>query len=371
MAPPPCQQPVLMDELIEQFLLRLPPAEPTNLVCAALVCKRWCRLVSDHGFRRRFREFHRTPPMLGFLCNLIDCSSGFIARFVPTSSSCTPHTDHRGWRARDSRHGRVLLHTYPTGHVYASFRLVVWDPTTGEWLELPKPPRDPCSWTAAVLCAAVGACDHLNCHRGPFVVVLVGTDDKEMFACVYSSESGAWSEPTSAKHPGDRVSWARSALVGNALYFVFEMNDRILEYDLGTREMPVMQLPAAITSLVSTPYGPIELMAMEDGRLGFARVQESRLCIWSKDVEDAGWTLSKDIELEKLLPLNNGSPTAAHDLVGFADGIGLVFVKVEDGIFTVDLKSGRTRKVCEGSYITSVVPYVNFCTPGTSLSQTS
>jgi hypothetical protein len=54
-----------MEELVEEILLRFPPHEPACLVRAALVCKRWCRLVSGPGFRRRFREFHRMPPLAG------------------------------------------------------------------------------------------------------------------------------------------------------------------------------------------------------------------------------------------------------------------------------------------------------------------
>ncbi|TVU40486.1 hypothetical protein EJB05_13952, partial [Eragrostis curvula] len=62
MVPPPL---TLMDELVEEILLRLPSDDPASLVRAALVCTRWCHFVSDTGFRRRFRMFHRTPPMLG------------------------------------------------------------------------------------------------------------------------------------------------------------------------------------------------------------------------------------------------------------------------------------------------------------------
>ncbi|CAN6212970.1 unnamed protein product [Urochloa humidicola] len=34
---------------------------------ASLVCKPWCRILSDRAFLRRYREFHRSPPLLGFL----------------------------------------------------------------------------------------------------------------------------------------------------------------------------------------------------------------------------------------------------------------------------------------------------------------
>ncbi|CAN6170684.1 unnamed protein product [Urochloa humidicola] len=81
MAAPPRRPPALVDELVEEILLRVPPDDPARLVRAALVCNRWRRIVSDPGFRRRFLELHRAPPMLGFLRNL-----GSQSSFVSTSS---------------------------------------------------------------------------------------------------------------------------------------------------------------------------------------------------------------------------------------------------------------------------------------------
>ncbi|TVU40468.1 hypothetical protein EJB05_13934, partial [Eragrostis curvula] len=216
-----------MDELVEEVLLRLPPDSPASLVRAALVSKSWCRLVSDAGFRRRFWEFHLTPPILGFLWDHSD-GGVYNARFVPTSTSWLSNVDNRGLRPWDSCHGRVLLHSYPA--YYKDLRIVVWDPITNLKLELPEAP--PRSWyaqsrTTAVLCdsTVVGSCDHLDCHGGPFIVVLVGTEEKEIFSCVYSSETGVWSEPVSAAQCDDVcVGWERSALAGNTLFFVAEKN---------------------------------------------------------------------------------------------------------------------------------------------------
>ncbi|KAF8783621.1 hypothetical protein HU200_000474 [Digitaria exilis] len=98
MAPPsrhPCSPPALMEELIEEILLRIPPDEPSHLVRAALVSKTWrCIILSGHGggFLRRYRSFHRSPPLLGFLHNLYHNSEGPIPSFVTTtSSSPCPH----------------------------------------------------------------------------------------------------------------------------------------------------------------------------------------------------------------------------------------------------------------------------------------
>jgi hypothetical protein len=67
-----CALPALMEELVEEILLRLPPEEPAHLVRCAMVCKAWRRILSDGGFRRRYRRFHRaTPPtVLGYVCGV-------------------------------------------------------------------------------------------------------------------------------------------------------------------------------------------------------------------------------------------------------------------------------------------------------------
>ncbi|CAL5077333.1 unnamed protein product [Urochloa decumbens] len=323
-APPRPPAPTLMPELVEEILLRVPPDDPATLVRAALVCKPWCRVVASAHFRRRLRDLRRghAAPLL---CDLRSRGgSESLARFVPTApSSFRPPraADFPDLRAHDARHGRVLLHTYPYGCGHPYFAFLVWDPATDERREIPRPPRYPDSWKATVLCAATtagaGVCDHIDCHRGPFAVVFVGidADGGGMFSCVYSSEAAAWSKPVPAEDPGDRVGWERSVLVGNALYFVLEDGDRILRYDLGTREISVVELPFVRINQMFSPLEPIELTTMEDGGLGFVRVEESRLCIWSRDDEDVGWALSK------------------------------------------------ARKVYEGSSISCAVPYMNFCNP--------
>ncbi|KAF8731314.1 hypothetical protein HU200_016368 [Digitaria exilis] len=218
-----------MDQLVEEILLRLPIDTPAHLVGVALVCRRWRRLVSGAGFRRRLRAFHHSPPMLGFLCNTL-CNNPntyitHLTRFVPTmTSSCSAHAgDHPGgWRADDARHGRVLL----SRRAASGLELMVWDPTTDHLQELPALPWPTYSWKAAVLCASA-ACDHLDCHRGgPFRVVYIGVGDDGAFSCIYSSDAAVWSKPVSIELR--RFSYTKSVqsvLVGKALYFMFHENN--------------------------------------------------------------------------------------------------------------------------------------------------
>ncbi|KAG2640657.1 uncharacterized protein LOC120665262 [Panicum virgatum] len=308
-APPPAG--ALMEELVEE--IRLPPAKPESLARAALVCKSWCRLISSPRFRRRLREFHRTPPMLGLICNRFEYR--YLTRFVPTWSFRPRHADRRQWRALDARHGRVLLH----GMNWGRRQLVVWDPVTDDWSQLPMGPRLHYDWNAAVLCAAcaTGACDQLDCFLRPFLVVFFGTGVNHMTLWVYSSEVGAWSEPTS-----------------------------------------VVQFPR--TRSCTT------IMTMEDAGLGVARMEGRRLSLWSMEANlngSMGWAQIRAIDLVKLL-----SDVDAHsnfsDFVGFAHGVGIFFVGTDDGLFSFDLKSGLVRKVCEGGcHYSGVIPYMSFYTP--------
>ena len=122
--PPPA--PELMDELVQEILLRLPPEDPGCLFRAALVCTRWRALLADRAFGRLYRHFHRSPPLLGFF------ASQYIGCWLSaTSSPASPvppvHPGRRCHDALDSRHGLVLLELNDQ-YKYPLDRLAVWDP---------------------------------------------------------------------------------------------------------------------------------------------------------------------------------------------------------------------------------------------------
>ncbi|KAG2594888.1 hypothetical protein PVAP13_5KG024100 [Panicum virgatum] len=366
----------LSDDLAEEILLRFPPDDPARLARAALACRRACRLVADPGFRRRFREFHGAPPMLGFFRNTTrarfvrrpwsfvmgreqDLEGPLVvARFVPTSSSCLARTDLRDWRVVDARHGRVLLHW---GN---SRRLAVWDPMTCEKRGLPIMPVSLCpdNWNAAVFCATAG-CNHLDCHGNRFTVVFLVIKEMKVFDYVFSTEDVVWScppNPGSQRHDG-HLPLEPSALVGNALYFVLQPDNRILEYNVGTREMTVIRLPSGCFS-----EQRIVLMTTEDGGLGVATVRQSKLCLWSREIgstseKDAGWAQRRVIDL-KTLPIRSLSTSPV--VAGYASGINVIFVRTCDVLFMIDLKSSRVKKVCrEVTGASSVFPYMSFYYP--------
>ncbi|TVU40367.1 hypothetical protein EJB05_13830, partial [Eragrostis curvula] len=228
--PPP---PALMDELIEEILLRLPPNDPVMLFRAALVCKNWCRLIAGSGFRRRFRKIHRMTPVLGFLYREDFFLTFGESDFMSTSTFRLPHDKivPSRWVAVDALQSRILFkyNMSPfTDNDPAREEHIVWNPITGEMHRLPVLSlHTRGARTAALICATAG-CDHLNCDKGPFSVVCVGIDQDRglAHAFVYSSENDVWSEPSkliSVQNYHHNVHSTRgpSAHVGNAVFFEF------------------------------------------------------------------------------------------------------------------------------------------------------
>jgi hypothetical protein len=57
-------------------------------------------------------------------------------------------------------------------------------------------------------------------------------------------------------------------------------------------------------------------------------------------------------------------------VIGFADGVGVIFVKTDVGIFMMEHKSGRkrkVRKVSDPEDCCGVIPFMSFYTPCTML----
>ncbi|CAN6209157.1 unnamed protein product [Urochloa humidicola] len=396
--PPPLRAPAqLPDEVIEDIFLRVPPSDPKLLLRAALACKSFARLFAGRIFRRRYRERHggaAGPILLGFLANLT--LTGGVARFIPAAGGggfCPARDDRRGYRAHDARHGRVLLTKLPlpgtdrdlpphSHRHHESSVLAVWDPTTDELRHLPllHRRREVLNWNAAVLCggaAGAGAgfvCDHIDCHGLPFLVVFVGFDDnREMFAHVFSSASGAWGAATTAtaRAPaGDLIDVdIPGVLARNALYFMLLRGNRILRFDLATRKLAVIRMPPRRPS-----WSPrVVLMAAPmagGGGLGFAEV-----CWWTSvlrvmELEDGGgWVLNRYFDLNKLLPAHAVNPSIPKDsprAVAYAHGVGgvgVVFLKTIDGLYTFDLKSRKATKIPMISGFYDIVPYVSIYTP--------
>ncbi|CAL5077519.1 unnamed protein product [Urochloa decumbens] len=332
--------PELMDEVVEEILLRIPTTDPAHLVRAAAACKRWWRLISGPGFGRRWlRKLHGAPLMLGVVRSIVYRGS-FRVSFVPAFPFIPPRAGRR--------ENNVLA---------------VWNPVTDELREHPARPGLSGFYTA-VLCAAAGG--NLGCISGPFLVVVVGISHEDTCICVYSSESDAWGEQNSISHPYYFNHNVRGVYVGNTVYFVALQNTTsILEYDLGTREMAVIDPPPMSDD-------SIVLMTAEGGSLGCATEKGCRLHIWSREVGSdglMGWSQRKVFRLRTLKP--NGSDILKLDVVGFEDGSGVIYVGTDCGSFTTDLKSGHLREIQGIGGGEDIIPYMSFNDPALGVASAS
>ncbi|TVU40604.1 hypothetical protein EJB05_14072, partial [Eragrostis curvula] len=131
--PPPPPLPELMDELVEEALLLIPPDEPAHLFRALLVYKRWCRLISSPRFRRKLpplREgivevaHHRQPPdpvdsmllcLLPLLRSLSQALLLCIGAFAGKLLGGSPTVIRLLWTIPSSKLKKILLISFPYG----------------------------------------------------------------------------------------------------------------------------------------------------------------------------------------------------------------------------------------------------------------
>ncbi|XBI86425.1 hypothetical protein VPH35_094389 [Triticum aestivum] len=366
--PPPPPPPVLSlpDELIEEVFFRLPPDEPEHHVRASLACKLWLGLLTGPTFRRRYRDFHGAPPMMGFLYSWPQFSrqrskDHLVPQFFPTTkfSARMPDDPWPDWGESelvvlDCHHGRVLLGDYDKPMA----PLIVWDPMTGCRTKLEAPKGCNMALTAepggaAVLCAVAG-CDHRACHQGPFRVVFFGmSTDGDDNCIIHVRVSSPETVPP--------------VLIQDALYFMHNIPDLrigILKYDVGSNCLSRIDAPRAC----AVSDDAIILMAMKDDSLGFAQVDSLTLYLWSSQMGFDGlasWTKRRVINLNNLLPIQN--PDKSLRLIGSVEGRDIVFVTTDLGIYELNLKSLLWKKLWRRKKFFRLIPYMSFHNPQESV----
>ncbi|TVU40703.1 hypothetical protein EJB05_14173, partial [Eragrostis curvula] len=352
----PRSAPSLMDDVVGEILLRVAPDEPAHLIRAAVVCKSWRRILLDPGFPRRYREFHRTPPLLGILFSYNQHGPLFLPAATTTAPPFSPpdFTPDSLWTL-DCRHGRVLFYSFYTRD------LILWDPVNGDQRRLssPRPLNTSIHFSAAVLCAAK-CCDHLDCHGGPFLVVFAGSNvaGGDTWVSEYLSETGAWSASTNIDREAHMTEMRPNLFTGDAVYFIIGLGRAILKYELGSRCLSLIDAPGVHKMGIA--------MMVEDGGLGFAGVKDHNLCLWSWKANAKGiasWVWLRDIELTTLLPVPKKYVKVSPHVSGFVEGTDTIFISTDDSIFTLKLKSRQIRKVGHALGYGGILPYMSFYTP--------
>ncbi|CAM0947724.1 unnamed protein product [Alopecurus aequalis] len=347
------------DDLLAEILLRL-PAEPSSLPHASLVCKRWRSLVSDPEFTRRFHLRHRrNPPLLG--CFVQHWRPGLC--FVPTmdAPNRVPPERFSSQFNNDSlvlgcRHGLVLL-LDASGE-----QVLVWDPVNADKHCIPVPARFAKTDFHGAVLRSTGDVQHFQVVLAVAVAVADDTDKqhRQALACIYSSQTGVWGDLVSAllppKAPTSDLSIVVSldkpaVLADNSLYWILITKDLvgILEFDLETKNLAVIQAPVDVTHGIHK----YTVMRTEGGGLGFLFLSKYD-CItqlWKRITDCGGvssWVLARTIEMDKLLPLNTYAEKVDLSILGFAEDNNVVFLWTWKGVFMIHLKSLQFEELPRG-----------------------
>ncbi|KAK3126276.1 hypothetical protein QOZ80_7AG0554220 [Eleusine coracana subsp. coracana] len=184
------------------------------------------------AFSARYREFHGTPPVLGFLRPwFVDFKRGL---FVPTTSfrPSAASDSNKYYHVIDCRHGVVLL-----DDPNSDLGLSLCDPITGDQRDLPDGP-EPVASTFRFAAVGLG---RRGCPGGGNPVLFVAAlgvnihDEVTASACLYSlSETGEWSPPDTIQfeYVGLLGYYNRSCFIADAVYFAGEFGNVVLRYDL-------------------------------------------------------------------------------------------------------------------------------------------
>ncbi|KAF8731286.1 hypothetical protein HU200_016340 [Digitaria exilis] len=305
----------------------------------ALVCKPWLQTFCDPVFLRRYRAFHRAPPLLG-LPHMPQCfpyhgvaalplpGRAPLARGPSTAATAAPSSTSRtGAAAGTSSSGTPSRATSSACRSRAS----------------------PTGWSTPPWCSALSpaAMRPPRLPRlGPFPVAFIANnndleqDDKDVKASPYAI-------PSDADHVFfcyiPHVHQRRGAIVGDEIYFALRPLNVIAKYDWSNNYLSMINPPSP-----EEICGQIALMVTDDGSLGFACFKDSSLFLWSRKENSQGgaeWVLySWVVELEKLIPDDSPPNDKRVFVVGSAEGVGVIFVSTDAGLFTLALKTERVKK---------------------------
>ncbi|KAM0875893.1 hypothetical protein ACQ4PT_036509 [Festuca glaucescens] len=362
------------DDILHDILLRLPP-QPPYLLRASIVSKRWRRLATDPKFLRRFRVHHGKPPLLGDFSYEVGSFSFRSTldppyRIPPCRLSLRPDGSE-GWTCLDCRHGRILFDDWRRR------RVIVWDPITDDRCVLAYPQQFRDSGivqihSGAVLCAS-GDQGHVHgaCHSSPFKLVGLSSyprdDGAIIFASVYSSETGIWSELVSTTLSRKGIIFSsRGALVGNTLHWLITTNS-ILEFDLVAQRLAVTKRP-----LGAPPHHDnVQIIQSEDGGVGFAALSGSRydpcLQMWDMKVDSDGaatWVLRKTVELQKVLGLDSMIEKNKASILHYLDDVHAIFLRVHSSVYMVQLESMQSKELFKSIHNCIYHPFTSFWTEG-------
>ncbi|KAM3297084.1 hypothetical protein ACQJBY_039120 [Aegilops geniculata] len=364
------------DDLLAEILARLPP-QPSFILHASVVSKRWGRLAASAAFRRRLRDHHRKPPVLGAFER-----DGKKLLFIPAMDSpdripaerfslqvCADEATNDHWGVLGCRHGRVLVVNR------TRCELVVFDPVSGDRGIVPFPP-DFDNHAYNTNGALIG---DQQLRSSAFQLVLVGFSANRgagvTAASVYSSETGEWGQLISAARPC-AVGHLPCTLIGKRLYWwLTERDHGILEFNMDAKSLAVITKP----SIENIHSCRSRIISGEDGGVGLVVFSYPSLQMWDRKVSDRGvatWVLRKTVDMRGMLALPSSMEAGKSTILGYTEDANAIIISVhtfpwvQNGdvyVFLVQLDLMQCKKL-HGSFMENLYhPYANFYAGPTAL----
>ncbi|CAN6293981.1 unnamed protein product [Urochloa humidicola] len=368
--------PLEISDLLVHSLRCLPPA-PSSLLRASLVCKSWGDVISDPRFLRDFRAHHRRPPLLGFFHH---DSFGILGRIHFTSILDPPDRIPRsrftlplamGCRVLRCHHGRVLI----SDRCDRSF--LVWDPITGDLRRLPFPPAS----NSHMVCVDGGiACAsteqghvHGACHSDPFKVIAVGEDQDRYFACVYSSETGAWGDLFWIIRPVTFMivcPTCPSTMLGNSICMLLIIEEKlaVLEVDWVRQKIAIIHIPSDAFDLDPFISDHIMVTPTDTGGLSLVVIKDCCVHVWKRATSngdgDARWTLVNTVELGDLISLGpTNFPLPLKIMCVDEDDNVMLISKDTGAVFIVSPEPKKIKQFTRKLSYYDYYPFASFYTP--------
>ena len=289
-----------------------------------------------------------------------------------------PNNSNKHWNFVGCRHGLAILVNMWLRQV------MVWDPLTGQEHRVACPPGlvfDPevhlVYWEAAVMCAdAEDGHVHGDCFSRPLKLVLIWVIGyRKAFACLYESASGLWGDIVSMESTDAMLGIRPGILVGSALCWVL-CGGNVLVFDVQSQHLDLIKRPVDCP-MNTTSYGFVQVLRMDDNRLGLAYLSKLTILLWERKSNCDGvitWVcLQKSIQLEELFPQRMFSRSKKIIINGYGEDTNVIVLSTGIGNFMLQLDSMQLKHIIKRNDICfdTFYPYTNFYTAGnTYLSST-
>jgi len=181
-----------------------------------------------------------------------------------------------------------------------------------------------------------------------------------VFVCIYSSETGTWSDLVAAATPFTVYCVSDpGTLVGNALFwFPVGLGYGILEFNLDRHSLDVIEWPSSIALSVSHPT-----LLAQHGGLGLAILSYHSLQMWERKVCSEGvteWVLQKTHNLCKI----HGRKSGLAAVLGYAEDANVMLLWTIYGVYMLQLDSLQSKKLWETYILYRHHPYASIYDSG-------